>query len=88
MGGEQALDKKGIGTGGAIVIVAIIALIFVVAFVDLMTCPTCRGIPVVQYVCPTCGGDGKITVLQYILEVIEGQSVTIMPHIQLPISVR
>ena len=74
-------EKKGIGAGTAIVIVVIIGLIFVVAFVDLITCPTCRGIPGVQYLCPRCGGDGKITVLQYILLMIQEQSVTIIPQI-------
>lgn len=77
------MDKKGIGAGTAIVIVVIIGLFFVAAFVDLITCPTCRGIPLVQYLCPTCGGDGKITVLQYILHILEGELITIMPQIQL-----
>lgn len=87
MGVEYGFGQ-GIGAGTAIVIVVVIGLIFVVAFVDLITCPTCRGIPVVQYLCPTCGGDGKITVLQYILQMIKGQSVTIMPQIQLPTFIR
>lgn len=77
------MDKKGIGAGTAIVIVAVIGLFFVAAFVDLITCPTCRGVPLVQYLCPTCGGDGKITVLQYILKTIEVQPATIISQIQL-----
>lgn len=76
------MDKKGIGGGTAIVIVAVIGLFFVAAFVDLITCPTCRGVPIVQYLCPTCGGDGKVTVLQSILKTIEVQPATIIPEIQ------
>lgn len=63
-------NEKGIGAGKAIVIVAIIAFIFVAIFVDLITCPTCRGTPVLHYLCSECGGDGKITTLQYILQMI------------------
>lgn len=80
----MALGKKGIGTGGAIVVVFVLGLLFVSAFVDLATCPKCGGtgkipgwFPLTEETCPTCGGDGKITVLKYIM------SITIMPQIQL-----
>jgi len=82
----MGLDKRGIGVGTAIVIAVVIGAIIVVCFVDLVTCPTCRGIPVLHYICPTCGGDGKVTILQYIMLTIQGQSITIMPRIPLPMS--
>lgn len=66
--------------GTAIIIVVILCLLFVGAFVDLATCPTCgghgkqevAGIPIPYTSCPECGGDGKITVLQYILLLLQG----------------
>lgn len=61
--------EKGIGTGGAIVVVFVLGLLFVSAFIDVATCPRCGGAGVTienTQICSTCGGDGKITVLNYI----------------------
>ena len=74
------MDNRGIEAGTAIVIVVILGLLFVSAFVDLVTCPACGGhgkrevigVPIPYTSCPTCGGDGKITVLQYIIHIIQG----------------
>jgi len=59
--------KKAVSTGEAIVIVFIVVIVIFVFFVDFITCPVCRNIPLIKHACPICGGDGKITLLQYIL---------------------
>lgn len=65
------------GTAGSVaVILLLIALMLFIAIPDIVTFPRCQGygkyvgwIPGLQ--CPTCGGDGQATILQFIMYSIE-----------------
>lgn len=52
--------------------VALIAIILVAGFVVAATvqfvdCPKCHNNPILKYLCTKCGGDGKVTILQYLV---------------------
>ena len=52
--------------------VALIAIILVVGFifaatVEFIDCPKCHNNPLLKYLCTKCGGDGKVTILQYLV---------------------
>jgi uncharacterized membrane protein (DUF485 family) len=68
--GEKKLmtkrDKKAISAGGAIIVIFLVVIVLFAFFVDFVTCPVYRDIPLIKYACPLCGGDGKITLVQYI----------------------
>ena len=65
------------GTAGSIaVVLLIICLLLFIAIPDIVTCPQCHGygkyvgwIPGLR--CPTCDGDGQVTILQFITYSIE-----------------
>jgi hypothetical protein len=38
--------------------------------VDLLTCPVCGGNILYQAFCNTCGHDGKVTILEYLLAML------------------
>ena len=65
--GSILKDDKGGVLGGVVAIILILLFIIFVCFIDVVTCPVCRGFPLVKYACGTCGGDGMVSILQYIL---------------------
>jgi hypothetical protein len=52
----------------AIILAAVIlGGIFIIATIDLIQCPMCKGYYLTRLFCTTCGHDGKVTVLQYLM---------------------
>lgn len=49
-----------------IIIMLVIVIIILVFGVDFIECPECYNVPLVRRVCPVCGGDGNVTIAQYI----------------------
>ena len=52
----------------AVALLAIILIggFFIAATVELVDCPKCHNNPILKYLCTKCGGDGKVTILQYL----------------------
>lgn len=48
-------------------VVGIIAFLLFITVPEILTCPVCHGTFLVHYLCSFCGGDGKVTILEYIL---------------------
>lgn len=64
---KSVKKRKAISFGGAVVLILLIAALYVIIAVDLVTCPVCGGNILYQAFCNTCGHDGKVTILGYVL---------------------
>jgi len=68
-GGEIMQERKSSSAG--LIAIALFAIIliggfFVAATVELVDCPKCHNNIIFKYLCTKCGGDGKVTILQYL----------------------
>lgn len=68
---EIEMRKYTSGSARAIAL-AFIAIIFFAGFaaaatVEFLDCPSCNNNPILKIFCTKCGGDGKVTILQYIV---------------------
>ena len=61
-------ERKGSANWIAVALLAIILIggFFIAATVELVDCPKCQNTPLLKYLCTKCGGDGKVTILQYL----------------------
>jgi len=50
----------------ALLAILLIGGFFIAATVELVDCPKCHNNPLLKYFCTKCGGDGKVTILQYL----------------------
>jgi hypothetical protein len=63
-------EKKGISFGVialALVAIILVGFFIVAATVEFVDCPKCHNTPLLKYLCTKCGGDGKVTILQYLV---------------------
>lgn len=66
-------ERKSSSAGWVAVVLIAILLVggfFVAATVEFVDCPKCHNNPVTKYFCTFCDGDGKVTILQYLLDKI------------------
>ena len=50
----------------ALLTILLIGGFFIAATVEFVDCPKCHNTPVLRHLCTKCGGDGKVTILQYL----------------------
>jgi len=65
------MRKHTSGSARAIAL-ALIAMIFLAGFivaatVEFIDCPGCINNLILKFLCTKCGGDGKVTILQYLV---------------------
>jgi NADH:ubiquinone oxidoreductase subunit 6 (subunit J) len=75
----------------SIIVVAFVIAVFVfMATVEMMHCPKCENHESEKYSCTYCGGDGKVTLLQYLAIVLtQGYSIVELDRIcGLPLSAK
>lgn len=53
-----------------IVVSLVIAIFAVMSTVEFIDCPKCGNHEPEKYLCTNCGGDGKVTLLQYLAIVL------------------
>jgi len=66
------MRKRRASAGATIAFILLLIIVgyFVVA-VDLIVCPSCENILIIRNICRYCNYDGKVTILEYILYLIQ-----------------
>jgi len=66
-------EKSGRNTNiiaGVIVGVVFLLLLLFAGFVEFIACPRCGGTPLIEHFCGFCGGDGRITLIEYLIHLL------------------